>query len=163
MRKNGFHAALAAAFMTMLVLPGIAGAENQPVPTAEQAAAQQYPALAAILAKADAEAAEKAAAEAQGSSQAQEKAAAPAVKKAEPAPAVKAPAKAPAYGQAAKLEKIEMKIAELEATIKMYEVQMNMPQNQTDADAMMELTKEYEAAQAQLDEAYEKWEALSES
>lgn len=48
-----------------------------------------------------------------------------------------------------------MKIAELEATIKMYEVQMNMPQNQTDADAMMELTKEYEAAQAQLDEAYE--------
>ena len=109
------------------------------------------------------EAAEKAAAEAQGSSQAQEKAAAPAVKKAEPAPAVKAPAKAPAYGQAAKLEKIEMKIAELEATIKMYEVQMNMPQNQTDADAMMELTKEYEVAQAQLDEAYEKWEALSES
>ena len=109
------------------------------------------------------EAAEKVAAEAQGSSQAQEKAAAPAVKKAEPAPAVKAPAKAQAYGQAAKLEKIEMKIAELEATIKMYEVQMNMPQNQTDADAMMELTKEYEAAQAQLDEAYEKWEALSES
>ena len=48
-----------------------------------------------------------------------------------------------------------MKIAELEATIKMYEVQMNMPQNQTDADAMMELTREYEAAQAQLDEAYE--------
>ena len=47
--------------MTMLVLPGIAGAENQPVPTAEQAAVQQDPALAAILAKADAEAAEKAA------------------------------------------------------------------------------------------------------
>ncbi|MDY6349213.1 MAG: hypothetical protein SPL62_01800 [Selenomonas sp.] len=47
--------------MTMLVLPGIAGAENQPVPTAEQAAVQQDPTLAAILAKADAEAAEKAA------------------------------------------------------------------------------------------------------
>lgn len=109
------------------------------------------------------EAAEKAAAEGQGSSPAHEKEAAPAARKAEPAPAVKAPAKAPAYGQAAKLEKIEMKIAELEATIKMYEVQMNMPQNQTDADAMMELTKEYEVAQAQLDEAYEKWEALSES
>ena len=109
------------------------------------------------------EAAEKAAAEGQGSSPAHEKEAAPAARKAEPAPAVKAPAKAPAYGQAAKLEKIEMKIAELEATIKMYEVQMNMPQNQTDADAMMELTREYEAAQAQLDEAYEKWEALSES
>ena len=86
------------------------------------------------------------------------------MKKAEAVPAqvVKAPPKAPVYGQAAKLEKIEMKIAELEATIKMYEVQMNMPQNQTDADAMMELTREYEAAQAQLDEAYEKWEALSE-
>ena len=61
MRKNGFHAALAAAFRMMLVLPGIADAENQPVPAAEQAAAQQNPALAAILAKADAEAAEKAA------------------------------------------------------------------------------------------------------
>lgn len=111
------------------------------------------------------EAAEKAAAEGQGSSPAHEKETALAAKKAEPlaAQAVKAPAKAPAYGQAAKLEKIEMKIAELEATIKMYEVQMNMPQNQTDADAMMELTREYEAAQAQLDEAYEKWEALSES
>lgn len=103
------------------------------------------------------EAAEKAAAEGQGSSPAHEKETAPAAKKAEPpaAQAVKAPVKAPAYGQAAKLEKIEMKIAELEATIKMYEVQMNMPQNQTDADAMMELTREYEAAQAQLDEAYE--------
>ena len=109
------------------------------------------------------EAAEKAAAEVQAASPVH-KEASPAVKKAEAAPTqvVKAPPKAPAYGQAAKLEKIEMKIAELEATIKMYEVQMNMPQNQTDADAMMELTREYEAAQAQLDEAYEKWEALSE-
>jgi ATP-binding cassette subfamily F protein 3 len=67
------------------------------------------------------------------------------------------------YGTTQKIEKIEMKIAELEATIKMYEFQMNQPENQTDADKMLELTKQYEEAQAKLDAAYEKWEALSES
>ena len=45
--------------------------------------------------------------------------------------------KAPVYGQEAKLQKLELKIAELEATLKMYEVKMNMPENQTDAEAMM--------------------------
>lgn len=87
----------------------------------------------------------------------------PAVKKAAPpAPvAPKAPA-APAYGTQAKIDKIELKIAELEATLKMYEVQMNMPENQTDAAAMTKLTEEYENTQKKLDEAYEKWEELSE-
>lgn len=66
------------------------------------------------------------------------------------------------YGQAQKLEKVELKIAELEATLKMYEVQMNDPSNQTDADAMTELTKEYEETQQKLDEAYAKWEELAE-
>ena len=61
-----------------------------------------------------------------------------------------------------KLEKIEMKIAELEATLKMYEVQMNLPDVQTDADKMMELTRLYDETQAQLDAAYETWEQLSE-
>ena len=67
------------------------------------------------------------------------------------------------YGQGAKLQKLELKIAELEATLKMYEVKMNMPENQTDAEAMMSLTEAYEAAQAELDDAYEKWETLAES
>ena len=82
--------------------------------------------------------------------------------KAEP-PAKKGPArKEPPYGTALKLEKIEMKIAELEATLKMYEVQMNLPDVQTDADKMMELTRLYDETQAQLDAAYETWEQLSE-
>ena len=65
------------------------------------------------------------------------------------------------YGKAAKLEKIEMKIAELEATLKMYEVQMNQAENQTDADKMVELTQSYENTQQKLDEYYEKWEELA--
>lgn len=71
--------------------------------------------------------------------------------------------KEPAYGTALKLEKIEMKIAELEATLKMYDVEMNLPQNQTDPDKMMELTAAYEDTQAKLDEAYKTWEQLSEA
>ena len=89
------------------------------------------------------------------------------------APAAKAPAKPAAspapkkkessYGKEAKLEKIEVKIAELEATLKMYEVQMNQIENQTDADKMAELSQSYETTQQSLDEYYEKWEDLSES
>ena len=45
----------------------------------------------------------------------------------------------------------------------MYEVKMNMPENQTDAEAMMSLTADCEAAQAKLDAAYEEWESLAES
>ena len=70
--------------------------------------------------------------------------------------------KEPSYGTALKMEKIEMKIAELEATLKMYEVQMNQPDVQTDADKMMELTRLYDETQKQLDAAYETWEHLSE-
>lgn len=65
------------------------------------------------------------------------------------------------YGKAVKLEKVEMKIAELEATLKMYEVQMNQSENQTNADRMVELTKAYEDTQQKLDAYYEKWEELS--
>lgn len=66
------------------------------------------------------------------------------------------------YGQAQKLEKIEMKIAELEATVKMYEVQLNDPVNQADTEKMMALTKEYETTQAKLEDAYATWETLAE-
>ncbi len=66
------------------------------------------------------------------------------------------------YGTALKLDKVEMKIAELEATLKMYDYQMNEPENQTDAAKMVELTQAYEETEKKLDEAYEKWEQLSE-
>lgn len=66
------------------------------------------------------------------------------------------------YGAAQKLERMELKIAELEATIKMYEVQMNAPEIQLDAEKLMNLTKEYEETQEKLDKAYETWEMLSE-
>lgn len=78
------------------------------------------------------------------------------------APVPKAKAKEVSYGTAQKLDKIEMKIAELEATIKMYEVQLNDPSNQVDTKKMMDLTKEYEEIQEKLDKAYEMWEELSE-
>ncbi|MCI1822510.1 MAG: ABC-F family ATP-binding cassette domain-containing protein [Megasphaera sp.] len=66
------------------------------------------------------------------------------------------------YGAAKKLENIEMKIAEWEATLKMYDFQMNLPENQTNAETMMALTEQYEETQKKLDKAYEKWETLSE-
>jgi len=55
-----------------------------------------------------------------------------------------------------------MKIAEWEATLKMYDFQMNLPENQTNAETMMALTEQYEETQKKLDKAYEKWETLSE-
>lgn len=86
--------------------------------------------------------------------------------KKEPAPPIpvqtKPISKVSSYGTAQKLKKVELKIAELEATIKMYETQMNMPANQTNAEAMMELTAQYEETQHQLEAAYETWETLSE-
>ena len=77
------------------------------------------------------------------------------------APTVKK--KESSYGNAIKIEKVELKIAEMEATLKMYEVQMNQAENQTDPDKMLELTNAYEDTQKQLDAYYEKWEELSES
>ena len=56
-----------------------------------------------------------------------------------------------------------MKISELEATVKMYEFQLNQPENQTDPEKAMELTALYERTQAELEAAYEKWEELSEA
>jgi len=70
--------------------------------------------------------------------------------------------KTPLYGAAKKIENIEMKIAELEATLKMYDFQMNLSENQTNAEKMITLTEQYEDTQKKLDEAYEKWETLSE-
>lgn len=65
------------------------------------------------------------------------------------------------YSTTRNLEKAEMKIAELEATVKMYEFQLNEWENQTDPEKSMALTKLLEEAQKELDEWYEKWEALA--
>ena len=114
---------------------------------AEELAAQEAAEAAAELsakAKAKAETAPKAVAK----EKVQAEASKPDKKKAAPSPQ--------------QLERIEMKIAELEATLKMYDVQLNSPENQTDPDKLMELTKAYEDTQNKLDEAYERWEALSE-
>lgn len=55
-----------------------------------------------------------------------------------------------------------MKIAELEATVKMYEFQLNQPENQTNPDKALELTGLYETTKQKLDEAYDTWAELSE-
>ena len=54
------------------------------------------------------------------------------------------------------LEEIEMKIAELEATLKMYEVQMNT----ASPEALTDLNKAYSETEKALQMAYEKWEKL---
>ena len=54
------------------------------------------------------------------------------------------------------LEEVEMKIAELEATLKMYEVQMNT----ASPEALTDLNKAYSETEKALQTAYEKWEKL---
>lgn len=55
------------------------------------------------------------------------------------------------------LEEIEMKIAELEATLKMYEVQMNTASPET----LTDLNTAYSETEKALQTAYEKWEKLA--
>lgn len=85
-----------------------------------------------------------------------------AAEKSAPAASPKAAAPKTLYGKEGKLDKIELKIAELEATLKMYEVQMNQQENQTDAAKMTELTALYGETKKALDEAYDAWAALAE-
>ena len=65
-------------------------------------------------------------------------------------------------GNRRKYPKIAEIVVDIPKPLKMYEVQMNLPDVQTDADKMMELTRLYDETQAQLDAAYETWEQLSE-
>lgn len=60
------------------------------------------------------------------------------------------------------LDKTEMKIAELEATKKMYEYELNDPSNHDDSHKLAALTADYEKTTSALEEAYSKWERLSE-
>jgi ATP-binding cassette subfamily F protein 3 len=55
------------------------------------------------------------------------------------------------------LEKLELTIRELEAMIKMKELEISLPENQCDAARCMELVAEQQQLQAELDAAYEAW------
>ena len=60
------------------------------------------------------------------------------------------------------LAEVEEEIARLEATMKMYEVQLANPVVQQDLDEMSKLSKQIEDTQHDLDSLYEKWEHFSE-
>ena len=60
------------------------------------------------------------------------------------------------------LAEVESEIARLEATMKMYEVQLANPVVQQDLDEMSKISMQIEKTQSELDSLYEKWERLSE-
>lgn len=66
------------------------------------------------------------------------------------------------YMREKKLGQVETEIARLEATIKMYEVQLMNPAVQSDNDQMASLATNIEQANSELEALYEKWETLSE-
>lgn len=59
------------------------------------------------------------------------------------------------------LAETESEIARLEATMKMYEVQLANPVVQQDVEELAKLSQQMEQAQQNLDELYEKWERLA--
>lgn len=60
------------------------------------------------------------------------------------------------------LHEVESEIARLEATMKMYEVQLSNPVVQQDAEEMTSLSVQLETTESELQALYEKWESLSE-
>ncbi len=60
------------------------------------------------------------------------------------------------------LAEVESEIARLEATMKMYEVQLANPVVQQDLDEMSKISTQIEETQTELESLYEKWERLSE-
>ncbi|MDU6270602.1 MAG: ABC transporter C-terminal domain-containing protein, partial [Veillonella sp.] len=60
------------------------------------------------------------------------------------------------------LAEVEAEIARLEATMKMYEVQLANPVVQQDLDEMSKISIQIEETQTELDSLYEKWERLCE-
>ena len=67
-----------------------------------------------------------------------------------------------AYMVEKQLTEVESEIARLEATMKMYEVQLANPVVQQDLDEMSKISIQIESTQSELDALYEKWERLSE-
>lgn len=76
-----------------------------------------------------------------------------------PTAAVKKPN---AYMQAKRLTEIETEIARLEATLKMYEVQVTNPEVQSDLEEMAQVAHAMEEVTTKLETLYEQWEALAE-
>jgi ATP-binding cassette subfamily F protein 3 len=62
----------------------------------------------------------------------------------------------PSAADISKLSKVEMEIGRLEATIKMYTVQMSMT-----PESYAELAAQYEEAKKKLDKLYEEWDELA--
>ena len=60
------------------------------------------------------------------------------------------------------LAEVEAEIARLEATMKMYEVQLANPVVQQDLEEMSKISIQIEETQTELDSLYEKWERLCE-
>lgn len=60
------------------------------------------------------------------------------------------------------LHEVESEIARLEATMKMYEVQLSNPVVQQDVEEMTSLSVQLETTESELQVLYEKWEFLSE-
>lgn len=67
-----------------------------------------------------------------------------------------------AYMQAKRLTEIETEIARLEATLKMYEVQVTNPEVQSDLEEMAQVAHAMEEVTTKLETLYEQWEALAE-
>lgn len=67
-----------------------------------------------------------------------------------------------AYMQAKRLTEIETEIARLEATLKMYEVQVANPEVQSDPEEMAQVAHAMEEVTTKLETLYEQWEALAE-
>ena len=67
-----------------------------------------------------------------------------------------------AYMVEKQLAEVESEIARLEATMKMYEIQLANPVVQQDLDEMSKISIQIETTQSELDALYEKWERLSE-
>ena len=67
-----------------------------------------------------------------------------------------------AYMVEKQLAEVESEIARLEATMKMYEVQLANPVVQQDLDEMSKISTQIEETQTELESLYEKWERLSE-
>lgn len=59
------------------------------------------------------------------------------------------------------LEEVETNISRLEATMKMYEVQLSNPAIQEDAQEMIAISNSLSATEEELSKLYEKWEELS--
>ena len=60
------------------------------------------------------------------------------------------------------LKKLEAKIEKLENNITEIDEQFSLPENATNSSLLNELTSKRNALQSELDEAYEKWEEMSE-